>query len=88
MISTRLGQRELIIRDRQTGKTDMILNQQDQNVIFVYVAIGKKESSVAQVVTTLWERGAMEFTSSRNGEFPCCIIVPCPSNRLAWLNIL
>ncbi|XP_051144499.1 ATP synthase subunit alpha, chloroplastic-like [Andrographis paniculata] len=57
------GQRELIIGDRQTGKTsvatDTILNQQGQNVICVYVAIGQKASSVAQVVTTLQERGAL-----------------------------
>ena len=60
------GQRELIIGDRQTGKTavatDTILNQQGQNVICVYVAIGQKASSVAQVVTTFQERGAMEYT--------------------------
>ncbi|XP_076943922.1 uncharacterized protein LOC143614336 [Bidens hawaiensis] len=62
----RRGQRELIIGDRQTGKTavatDTILNQQGQNVICVYVAIGQKASSVAQVVTTFQERGAMEYT--------------------------
>ena len=61
-----IGQRELIIGDRQTGKTavatDTILNQQGQNVICVYVAIGQKASSVAQVVTTFQERGAMEYT--------------------------
>ncbi|KAF5749207.1 hypothetical protein HS088_TW04G01171 [Tripterygium wilfordii] len=60
------GQRELIIGDRQTGKTavatDTILNQQGENVICVYVAIGQKASSVAQVVTTLQERRAMEYT--------------------------
>ncbi|KAK4860374.1 hypothetical protein QYF36_022446 [Acer negundo] len=60
------GQRELIIGDRQTGKTavamDTILNQQGKNVICVYVAIGQKASSVAQVVTTFQERGAMEYT--------------------------
>ncbi|MCE5167595.1 hypothetical protein HAX54_012317, partial [Datura stramonium] len=59
-------QRELIIGDRQTGKiavaTDTILNQKGQNVICVYVAIGQKTSSVAQVVATLQERGAMEYT--------------------------
>ncbi|PHT59668.1 ATP synthase subunit alpha, chloroplastic [Capsicum baccatum] len=59
-------QRELIIGDRQTGKTtvatDTILNQQGQNVICVYIAIGQKTSSVALVVTTLQERGAMEYT--------------------------
>ncbi|KAK7236666.1 hypothetical protein RIF29_45380 [Crotalaria pallida] len=66
MIPIGRGQRELIIGDRQTGKTavatDTILNQQGQNVICVYVAIGQKASSVAQVVTTLQERGAMEYT--------------------------
>ncbi|PHT42724.1 ATP synthase subunit alpha, chloroplastic [Capsicum baccatum] len=59
-------QRELIIGDKQTGKTAVatytILNQQGQNVICVYVAIGQKTSSVPQVVTTLQERGAMEYT--------------------------
>ncbi|KAM0002083.1 putative H(+)-transporting two-sector ATPase [Helianthus debilis subsp. tardiflorus] len=60
------GKRELIIGDRQTGKTavatDTILNQQGQNVICVYVAIGQKASSVAQVVTTFQEKGTMEYT--------------------------
>ncbi|RYQ90188.1 hypothetical protein Ahy_B09g096430 isoform A [Arachis hypogaea] len=66
MIPIGRGQQELIIRDRQIGKivvaTDTILNQQGQNVICVYVAIGQKTSSVAQVVTTLQENGAMEYT--------------------------
>lgn len=66
MIPIGRGQRELIIGDRQTGKTavatDTILNQQGQNVICVYVAIGQRASSVAQVVTALQERGAMEYT--------------------------
>ena len=66
MIPIGRGQRELIIGDRQTGKTavatDTILNQKGQNVICVYVAIGQKASSVAQVVTALQERGAMEYT--------------------------
>ncbi|GJZ69833.1 ATP synthase CF1 alpha subunit [Tanacetum coccineum] len=66
MIPIGRGQRELIIGDRQTGKTavatDTILNQQGQNVICVYVAIGQKASSVAQVVTNFQERGAMEYT--------------------------
>ncbi|CAK9188157.1 unnamed protein product [Ilex paraguariensis] len=66
MIPIGRGQRELIIGDRQTGKTavatDTILNQQGQNVICVYVAIGQKASSVAQVVTTFQERGAMDYT--------------------------
>nr|AEX37293.1 ATP synthase CF1 alpha subunit [Arbutus unedo] len=66
MIPIGRGQRELIIGDRQTGKTavatDTILNQQGQNVICVYVAIGQKASSVAQVVTTFQEKSAMEYT--------------------------
>ena len=60
------GQRELIIGDRQTGKTsiaiDTILNQRDQNVICVYVAIGQKMSTLASVVHTLASRGAMAYT--------------------------
>ncbi|KAL5554998.1 hypothetical protein UlMin_037234 [Ulmus minor] len=66
MIPIGRGQRELIIGDRQTGKTAVatytILNQQEKNVICVYIAIGQKASFVAQVVTTLQERGAMEYT--------------------------
>src|SRR4051795_10203649 len=61
------GQRELIIGDRSTGKTaiaiDTILNQGDQNVKCFYVAIGQKASTVAQVVETLREAGAMEYTT-------------------------
>jgi len=60
------GQRELIIGDRQTGKTavavDTILNQKGNDVVCVYVAIGQKASSVAQVVNTLKERGAIDYT--------------------------
>ncbi len=59
-------QRELIIGDRQTGKTaiavDTILNQKGKGVICVYVAIGQKASSVAQVLNTLKERGALDYT--------------------------
>ena len=61
------GQRELIIGDRQTGKTaiavDAILNQKGQNVICIYVAIGQKASSVAQLCHVLRERGAMAYTA-------------------------
>jgi F-type H+/Na+-transporting ATPase subunit alpha len=61
------GQRELIIGDRSTGKTaiaiDTILNQADQDVKCVYVAIGQKASTVAQVVETLRNAGAMEYTT-------------------------
>ena len=66
MIPVGRGQRELIIGDRQTGKTaiaiDTILNQAGQDVVCVYVAIGQKASSVAQVIGVLEERGAMEYT--------------------------
>ncbi|OQX74596.1 MAG: F0F1 ATP synthase subunit alpha [Campylobacteraceae bacterium 4484_4] len=60
------GQRELIIGDRQTGKTtvaiDAIINQKGQDVICIYVAIGQKQSTIAQVVKKLEEHGAMEYT--------------------------
>ena len=60
------GQRELIIGDRKTGKTsvaiDTILNQAGLGVKCIYVAVGQKGSTVAQVVSTLEERGAMEYT--------------------------
>ena len=66
MIPIGRGQRELIIGDRQTGKTaialDTIINQKGQGVICVYVAIGQKRSTVAQVVKTLENYGAMEYT--------------------------
>lgn len=66
MIPIGRGQRELIIGDRQTGKTaiaiDTIINQKSENVVCVYVAIGQKSSTVAQVVNTLQERGAMDYT--------------------------
>jgi F-type H+-transporting ATPase subunit alpha len=66
MIPIGRGQRELIIGDRQTGKTaiavDTILNQKSENVICVYVAIGQKASTVAQVVNILQERGALDYT--------------------------
>jgi len=60
------GQRELIIGDRQTGKTtvalDTIINQKGNGVVCIYVAIGQKESTVAQVIRRLEEHGAMEYT--------------------------
>ena len=66
MIPIGRGQRELIIGDRQTGKTtiatDTILNQKGKNVICIYVAIGQKRSTVAQVVENLTRGGAMEYT--------------------------
>ncbi len=66
MIPIGRGQRELIIGDRQTGKTtiatDTILNQKGKNVICIYVAIGQKRSTVAQVVQNLEKGGAMDYT--------------------------
>ncbi|MBP9747373.1 F0F1 ATP synthase subunit alpha [Patescibacteria group bacterium] len=60
------GQRELIIGDRQTGKTtvaiDTILSQRGQNMVCIYVAVGQRESKTAQVVRTLQEHGAMDYT--------------------------
>jgi len=82
MIPVGRGQRELIIGDRQTGKTavavDTILNQKGSGVICVYVAIGQKASSIAQVVNTLTERGAMDYT----------IIVAATANEPATLQYL
>jgi F-type H+-transporting ATPase subunit alpha len=75
-------QRELIIGDRQTGKTaiavDTILNQKGKGVICVYVAIGQKASSVAQVLNTLKERGALDYT----------IIVMANANEPSTLQFL
>ena len=66
MIPIGRGQRELIIGDRQTGKTaiaiDTIINQKGQDVICIYVAIGQKKSTVAQLVQNLENRGAMDYT--------------------------
>nr|YP_063652.1 ATP synthase CF1 alpha subunit [Gracilaria tenuistipitata var. liui]Q6B8Q8.1 RecName: Full=ATP synthase subunit alpha, chloroplastic; AltName: Full=ATP synthase F1 sector subunit alpha; AltName: Full=F-ATPase subunit alpha [Gracilaria tenuistipitata var. liui]AAT79727.1 ATP synthase CF1 alpha subunit [Gracilaria tenuistipitata var. liui] len=66
MIPIGRGQRELIIGDRQTGKTavalDTIINQKGQDVVCIYVAIGQKASSVAQVVSTLQDESALDYT--------------------------
>jgi F-type H+-transporting ATPase subunit alpha len=66
MIPIGRGQRELIIGDRTTGKTaicvDTILNQRGQDVICIYVAIGQKASTVAQVYERLKDEGAMDYT--------------------------
>ena len=66
MIPIGRGQRELIIGDRQTGKTviatDTIINQKGKNVICIYVAIGQKQSTVTTVVDTLYRAGAMDYT--------------------------
>jgi F-type H+-transporting ATPase subunit alpha len=67
MIPIGRGQRELVIGDRQTGKTailvDTIINQKNTDVFCIYVAIGQKESTVAQVVKILEDNGAMEYTT-------------------------
>jgi len=82
MIPIGRGQRELIIGDRQTGKTaiaiDTIINQKKENVICVYVAIGQKASSVAAIVTTLQEKGALEYT----------VIVAANANEAATLQYI
>ncbi len=66
MVPIGRGQRELIIGDRQTGKTavalDTIINQKDTDVFCIYVATGQKQSTVAQVVETLTQHGAMDYT--------------------------
>jgi F-type H+-transporting ATPase subunit alpha len=66
MVPIGRGQRELIIGDRQTGKTavavDTIINQKGQDVVCIYNAIGQKQSTIAQVVRTLEDAGAMEYT--------------------------
>ncbi|MBV5321796.1 MAG: F0F1 ATP synthase subunit alpha [Sulfuricurvum sp.] len=76
------GQRELIIGDRQTGKTtvalDTIINQKGNGVVCVYVAIGQKESTVAQVIRRLEDHGALEYT----------IIVSAPASEAAALQFL
>jgi len=82
MIPIGRGQRELIIGDRQTGKTavalDTIINQKGQNVICVYVAIGQKRSTVAQVVEKLREYGAMDYT----------VIVAATASESAPINFI
>ncbi len=82
MIPIGRGQRELIIGDRQTGKTsiavDTIINQKGENVICVYVAIGQKASTVANVVNVLQEKGAMEYS----------IVVAANANDPATLQFL
>jgi F-type H+-transporting ATPase subunit alpha len=82
MIPIGRGQRELIIGDRQTGKTsvavDTIINQKSEDVICVYVAIGQKASTVAQVVDTLTEKGAIDYT----------VVVAANANEPATLQYL
>ncbi len=66
MIPVGRGQRELIIGDRETGKTtvaiDTIINQKDEDVICIYVAIGQKKSTVVGLVQTLENAGALDYT--------------------------
>jgi F-type H+-transporting ATPase subunit alpha len=84
MIPIGKGQRELIIGDRQTGKTaiqiDTIINQKGKDVICIYVAIGQKQSTVAHIVNTLTEMGAMDYTivvsSSASDSAPLQFIAP------------
>jgi F-type H+/Na+-transporting ATPase subunit alpha len=82
MIPVGRGQRELIIGDRQTGKTsvavDTIINQKSEDVVCVYVAVGQKASTVAQVVDTLSSKGAMDYT----------IVVAANANDPATLQFL
>ena len=82
MIPIGRGQRELIIGDRQTGKTviatDTILNQKGKNVTCIYVAIGQKRSTVAQLVDTLARGGAMDYT----------IVVSATASELAPLQYI
>lgn len=85
------GQRELIIGDRQTGKTaialDTIVNQKGKDVICVYVAIGQKASSVAQLVNNLKKRGAMDYTvvvnASASDAAPAQYIAPYAGTAIA-----
>ena len=87
MIPIGRGQRELIIGDRQTGKTtiaaDTIINQKGKDVICIYVAIGQKRSTVANLVQSLTEAGAMGYTivvSATASELsPCSISHPTPA---------
>jgi len=84
MIPIGRGQRELIIGDRQTGKTalaiDTIINQKNSDVFCIYVAIGQKQSTVAQVVESLHRNGAMDYTTvvtaSANDPAPLQYIAP------------
>lgn len=85
------GQRELIIGDRQTGKTsiavDTIINQKDKDVVCVYVAIGQKSSTVAQIVGTLRKHGAMDHTvvvcASASDPAPFQYIAPYSGTAIA-----
>ena len=91
MIPIGRGQRELIIGDRQTGKTsiavDTIINQKGQNVICIYVAIGQKSSTVAKIVSTLKKNGAMDYSivvsASASEPAPVQYIAPYAGTAIA-----
>ena len=95
MIPIGKGQRELIIGDRQTGKTaiaiDTILNQKDKNVYCIYVAIGQKNSSIAQLVSKLEDYGAMKYTTivcaGASESAPLLYIAPYAATSIAeyWM---
>jgi F-type H+-transporting ATPase subunit alpha len=82
MIPIGRGQRELIIGDRQTGKTtvaiDTIINQKGNDVICIYVAIGQKESKVVRIVESLKKKGAMDYT----------IVINAPINTPAVMQYI
>ena len=92
MIPIGRGQRELIIGDRQTGKTtiasDTIINQKGKDVICIYVAIGQKRSTVANLVQSLTEAGAMSYTivvSATASELSPLQYI-APYSGCAWAN--
>jgi F-type H+-transporting ATPase subunit alpha len=82
MIPIGRGQRELIIGDRKTGKTaiaiDAIINQKKENVVCIYVAVGQKESTVAEVIETLRKNGAMQYTT----------VITSPASDIASLQYI
>ena len=85
MVPIGRGQRELIIGDRKTGKTaiaiDAILNQRGKGMVCIYVAIGQKASTVANIRETLAQHGALEYTSSFRQPLP---IPPLCSTSRLW----
>jgi len=97
MIPIGRGQRELIIGDRQTGKTviatDTIINQRGKDVICIYVAIGQKQSTVTNVVDTLYKNGAMDYTivvsATASESAPLQYIAPysgCAMGNTLWIR--
>ena len=94
MIPIGRGQRELIIGDRQTGKTtvilDTIINQKGKDLYCIYVAIGQKDSTIARVVKTLEEHGAMEYTTVvvASASILQRYSISLPMLERPWANIL